>query len=238
MNFCSEQKLSCHQCPSFKLGVFSGLSVRAMEQLEAHKTLKQYKKKDIIYAEGEPLRGLFCIKSGKVNLFKTASSGKRQILKIARPGDLLGHSSMFTHSPYLTSAEALEDCAVCFWDRDGFLSIMQTNTSVTFKVMAQLSAELNRSEHQVLDLAYRSVRGRLADFLLTLMKKFAVHEKGAYRLAIDLSRQELAQAIGSTEETIVRLLSEFREDGFIKVDRKSIAILDPVKLAGYTEGAY
>jgi CRP-like cAMP-binding protein len=238
MLMCSEQKLNCHECPSFNKGIFSELSRSELVCLEKYKSLFSLKRKDTLFNENDAVRGLYCIQSGKVKLFKTTIDEKQQILNVVEPGYLLGHASLFTQRPHTFTAEALEDCEVCFWEQEGFLSILQTNASVTLKLMKQLSAALNRSEDQVLDLAYKTVRGRFSAFLLTLMKKFGVLENNAYRLDIYLSRQELSQAVGSTEETIVRLLSEFRKDGLIEMKRKCLFVINPEKLTLYTSGGY
>jgi len=238
MSICGKSSQSCRLCQSFETGIFSDLSEKDLALLEQCKTANQYKRKQIIFYEGNPVVGLYCIRSGKVKLYKTSSDGKQQILKIAQGGDILGHSSLFTDTPHIASAEVMEESDICFLDKTRFLSVLQVNPSVSLKLLGQLSRELNRAEGQVLDFAYKSVRVRFVEFLLTLKQSFGVYDGGVYRLQISLSREELAQAIGTTVETAVRLLSEFRAEGLIEVEKKSIAIREPEKLLAFTETGY
>lgn len=238
MSLCAKSSQSCRLCRSFESGIFSDLSEKDLKLLEQCKTANHYKRKQIIFYEGNPVVGLYCIQSGKVKLYKTSGDGKQQILKIAQGGDILGHSSLFTDTPHIATAESIEESDICFLDKHRFLALLQANPSVSLKLLGQLSRELNRSEEQVLDIAYKSVRVRFVEFLLTLKQSFGVYEQGVYRLQITLTREELAQAIGTTVETAVRLLSEFRTEGLIEVEKKSIAIRDPEKLLEFTESPY
>ena len=154
MPSCGKSSQSCRLCRSFEAGVFSDLSEKDLALLEQCKTANQYKRKQIIFYEGNPVVGLYCIQSGKVKLYKTNDDGKQQILKIAQGGDILGHSSLFTDTSHIVTAEALEESDICFLDKNRFLSVLQANPSVSLKLLGQLSRELNRSEQHVLDLAY------------------------------------------------------------------------------------
>lgn len=236
---CSGKSLgSCQLCQSFQKGVFSELSESELQLLEQCKTSNKYKKKQIVFYEGNPVVGVYCVRSGNIKLFKTSSAGKQQIVRIAQKGDVLGHSALFTEAPHAVTAEILDDSEICFLDRTRFLTLLRINVSVSLKLLAQVSRELNRSEEQALDLAYKSVRVRFVEFLLTLKQTFGVCENGICHIDISLSREELAQSIGTTTETAVRLLSEFRADGLVEIDKKSISLLDSEKLLKYTEIGY
>lgn len=238
MNCSGKASESCRLCHSFEAGIFSELSDQDLELLKQSKIKNRYKRKQIIFYENNPIVGLYCIQSGKVKLYKTSEKGKQQILKIAQAGHVLGHSALFADTPHMATAEAIEDSEICFLDKNRFLSILQANPSVALKVLGQLSRDLNRSEGQVLDLAYKSARVRFAEFLLTLKQSFGVYDNGVYRLQIILTREELAQAVGVTTETAVRLLSEFRAEGLIEIEKKSITLLDSKKLIEFTEAGY
>jgi len=225
-------------CHSLDSGIFADLPEADLELLNQSKTTNQYKRKQIIFYEGHPVVGIYFIRSGKVKLYKTSLDGKQQILKIAQEGDVLGQASLFTEAPHSATAEVIDEASVCFLDKARFLTILHANPSVALKIIGRLSAELNRSEEQVLDLAYKSVRVRFVELLLTLKQNFGVAEQGGYRLEISLSREELAQTIGTTVETAVRLLSEFRTAGLISVDKKSILVQNPEKLLEFTEPSY
>ena len=136
------------------------------------------------------------------------------------------------------TAEAIEDSEICFLDKNAFLALLRNDTSIAFKILSRLSHELIHTEGKVLDLAYKSTRVRFAEFLLMLKESFGVRQEGVHRLDISLSREELAQAVGTTLETAVRLLSEFREEGFIEVRKRTISILEPEKLLKLTEAGF
>lgn len=238
MPICGKGPQSCRLCRSFEIGIFSDLSEKDLKSIEQSKTTNRYRRKQIIFYEGNPVVGLYCIQSGKVKLYKTTDEGKQQILKIAQGGDILGHSSLFTDTPHIATAEVIEESDICFLDKNKFLSSLQANPSIALKLIGQLSRELNRSEEQVLDFAYKSVRVRFVEFLLMLKQNFGVYEQGAYRLQIALSREELAQAIGTTVETAARLISEFRAEGLIDVEKKSIFIKEPQKLLDLIHAGY
>lgn len=182
--------------------------------------------------------GLYFIRSGKVKLYKSSTDGKQQILRIAGNGDILGHTSLFSNEPYHVTAEAIEDSEICFLDKNAFFAFLRNDPSMAFKLLSRLSHELIYAEGKVLDLAYKSARVRFAEFLLMLKESFGVLEKGVHRLDISLSREELAQAVGTTLETAVRLLSEFREEGFIEVKKRAISILESEKLIKITEAGF
>lgn len=238
MQICGKDSQGCRLCLSFENGLFSDLSEKDLKLIEQCKTSNQYRRKQIIFYEGNPVVGIYFIQSGKVKLYKTSNDGKQQILRIAQGGDVLGHSSLFTETPHIATAEAIEDSNICFLDKTKFLSVLQAYPSVSLKLLGRLSRELNRSEEQALDLAYKSVRVRLVEFLLALKQSFGVCEQGVCRLQISLSREEIAQAIGTTTETAVRLLSEFRTEGLIEVEKKSISIRESEKLLEFIKSPY
>jgi CRP/FNR family transcriptional regulator len=235
---CHAQSDSCKLCPSAGKGIFAQLQSHELEWLDEYKTSNRYRKGQVIFYEGNPQLGLYFVRSGKIKVYKSNTDGKQQILRIASPGDILGHSSLFSGKPSNATAEAIEDAEVCFLDKNGFFSILKNNHSIALNLLNRLSSELIRVEEKTMDLAYKSARARFAELLLTLKESFGVPQKGLHRLDIALSREELAQAVGTTVETAVRLLTEFREEGFIEVDRKNISIVAPDKLLELTSPAY
>jgi len=235
---CQSKSRSCKLCGSFEQGIFSELPEKELKQLAVYRTANHYNRKQIIFYEGNPALGLFCIRSGKVKLYKSNPEGKQQILRILKEGDTIGQSSLFSNQPLQATAEAIEDSEVCFLDKTGFLLILKNNSSVALKLLRGLSQELIQAEGKALDLAYKSARVRFAELLLTFKEAFGVSEKGSQRLNISLSREELAQTVGTTVETLVRLLSEFRKDGLIEVDKRNISILEPEKLLELTSSGY
>ena len=151
MGSCGKESPNCRLCFLFDEGIFSDLSDNDLELLNRSKTTNQYKKKQIIFYEGHQIVGLYVIRTGRVKLFKTTPDGKQQILKIAREGEVLGYSSLFTDTPHNATAEAVADSDICFLDKARFLAIIHDNVSVALKLLVQLSRELNRSEEKTID---------------------------------------------------------------------------------------
>lgn len=238
MKSCNVASQNCHLCQSLDKGIFEGLSKKDLDVLDSSKTSNRYKRKQIIFYEENPILGVFFIRSGKVKLYKTSRDGKRQILKIVQAGDSLGHSSLFSNRSHAATAEVIEDADICFLDKNKFLSILHANPSISLKILEKLSKDLNQAEEQILDIAYKSVRVRFVELLLTLKQSFGVYEDGVYKLEISLSREELAEAIGTTEETAVRLISEFKSNDWIEVHKKSISLKKPEELLQLTEFGY
>lgn len=124
------------------------------------------------------MAGLYCVQSGRVKVYKADDEGKQVILRIAEEGDVLEISSLFTETPHMATAEAVEDSNVCFLDKNRFLSIINANVSVALKLIAQLSQDLSRLAAQLLDVTYKPVHIRLAKCLLATGKGSGAGGKG------------------------------------------------------------
>lgn len=232
------KELSCKFCSSLSCTIFSEASEHEIELLDGCKTTNRYRRGQVVFYEGTPLLGIYFIRSGKIKLYKTSEDGKQQILRIAVTGDVMGHSSLFTNRPHLMTAEVMEETAICYVEKNGFRDLLTHNADIAVKLLARLSHEIISAEEKALDLAYESVRVRFVKFLLTLKQSFGVYEQGAWRLEILLSREEIAQAIGATVETAVRLMSEFRAEGWISEEQKRVIIRNSEKLMSLTESGY
>ena len=221
-----QTKPHCQVCPSRMLGVFSTLEGVALQEFDCHKTNNTYKRGQIIFYEGNRPYGLYCLFSGRVKLYKTGVDGKQQIVRIAGPGDLLGYRSLFSDEAYAASAEVLEDASICCIDRNAFFPVLAKNPQLALRIIKQLSHELRRAEDLATSIAQKSVRERMAELLLMLKETYGKETKKGVMLDIHLSREELAEMIGITQETAIRLLSEFKSDGMIEVREREITILD------------
>ena len=231
-------KLHCTICPASSTSVFSGLPEDRLKQLESMQTTNAYKKNQVVFYEGNPALGVYCISEGKVKLYKTTEEGKQRILKISRKGTLLGYASLFSGQNEKYSAEVIEEARLCFLEKNGFLSFLKKNPDVTMTILSRLSIETIKSHEQLVDQTFKSVRRRLAEMLLNLQVTFGRKDKKGIRLELNLTRDELSQAIGATMETTVRLLSEFKKEGFIAEEDHKILILKPDELATLATPAF
>ncbi len=231
-------KMECTICPASPTSIFSSLSENKLKQLEPLQTTNAYKKKQIIFYEGNPSLGVYCISEGKVKLYKTTEEGKQRILKISTQGALIGYASLFSGQNEQYTAEVIEDARICFLEKNGFLGFLRKNSDLVMTILNRLSVETIKSHEQLIDQTFKSVRRRLAEMLLNLEGSFGQKEKRGVRLELTLTRDELSQAIGATMETTVRLLSEFKQEGLITEDDHEIIILKSAELAALASPAF
>lgn len=200
-----------------------------LQHLSANKETKVYKKKESIFWEDEYPKRAYLIHSGKVKTFKSNEEGKEYITGIHKPGDFIGYLGILQNTNYTESAAALEDSGLVRIPRDEFLDLVFHHKDVSYKFMQMLSNNLKETEEQLLSFAYDTVRKRVADTLLRLKDQYKESEEGYF--TIPLSREELAGMVGTAKESVIRILSEFKEDGYIDMKGRKITLLDEKKLA-------
>lgn len=216
----------CPTCPSRLLGVFCTLNDSTLKEFDQHKTNNTYKKGQVVFYEGNDAFGLYCVFSGRIKLYKTGVDGEQQIVRIASSGDLLGYRSLFADEPYSATAEVLEDASVCCIDRHAFFPALAKNPDLALEIIKKLSRELRKAEDRSVSMVQKSVRERMAELLLMLKESYGKVSKKGFVLSIQFSRAEMAELIGVTQETAIRLLSEFKGDGLIEVKDREITITD------------
>lgn len=220
----------CHTCKSRRDSVFCDLSDEHLKILNEAKTSNEYKPNQIIFYEGNKPFGLYCITSGKVKIYKMDSEGHQQIVRLAGAGDLIGYRSLLAEEPYSATAETLENANVCFVDKNVFLDVLQTHPATAMNVMSSLARDLGKAEHQIVNLTHKNIRERLAELFLIFKKRYGEKTAKGIHLNINLTREELGELIGTTQESVIRLLSEFKQDGLIEVDGRQITLLNIGKL--------
>lgn len=209
--------------------LFEDLSPGELAVLFAHVQVTTIPKGQPIFHEGSRPTGLFFIIHGKAKVYKRGLWNHEQIVRLAGPGDLLTLRATGSTPQYVVSAAALEDAEILSIDMDDFFSVIKANAAFAFKMIQLLALELDHAENRIRDLAQMSVRQRLADLLLNLHRIY--HEgSGDGSVGVRLSREDLANCIGTATETVVRLLSEFREKRLLAVEGRSIFILDRERL--------
>ncbi len=223
--------IPCEGCPVRERTAFAGLDQDLLELIDSVKKTRKYKRGQVIFYEDNPTFGLYCIHAGKVKLYKTTADGKRLTLRLADPGDQLGHLAIFTEQPYSATGEALEDSTVCFVDRKALPTLMAQSREVTWSIIHGLARGLSITRNRATDMAHRSVRERVAGMLLQLKAKYGHKDGDAVRLDIALTREDLAELIGTTKETLVRVLSDFRQEQIVADKGGKLMLLSPKKLA-------
>jgi CRP-like cAMP-binding protein len=214
----------CDKCAFDVNSVFRFLTRDETDRLNFEKDHRRYKRGDLLYHEGNRISGFFCINSGIIKIFKTGVDGKEQILRFARRGDIIAYRSVLSNEPACTSAKVIEDAQVCFIPSELLIQFVKTNPSFAFEVVKLTCHELAEANTYITDIAQKTVRERVAEVLLGLVNDFSLDDQNYLR--ISLTREELANIVGTATESVIRLLSEFKNDRLIELSGRKIKILD------------
>lgn len=218
----------CEQCIVREFSSLKALNKDELVKLAECKTSRLVKKGEIIFEEGENVNGIFCIKDGVCKLTKLSPNGKDHIVKLVTKGELLGQRSMISDEPVNLSAVALEDMQVCFVPKNEIMGFFDKNNQFSMNVMKTICGDLKEADSQMVNMAQKTVKERLAETLLYLQDTFGKNEDDT--LKIQLTRDELASMIGTATESCIRLLSDFNKLGLIEIKGKKIILKDIAKL--------
>ena len=222
----------CEQCIVRQFSSLKALNKDELLRMAECKTSYTIKKGEPIFEEGEVTNGIYCIKDGVCKLSKLSDNGKDQIVKLVKPGELLGQRSMISDEPANLSAVALEDMEVCFIPRSEVMQFFTQNNQFSMNVMRTICDDLKGADDHMVNMAQKTVRQRLAETLIYLEDTFGKNEDGT--LHIQLSREELAGMIGTATESCIRLLSELNKSKNIELIGKKNKLLDKNKLKRLT----
>lgn len=226
-----QKNTPCELCMSRKFSLFSDVAEPHLCQLSDSKNYITHKKGQILFYEGTKPLGIFCISDGIVKVYKTASNGKEQIIRLAKKGDFLGYVSLLGEEAYSNSATIVEDANICFIPREAFLKVLAEDTEFHRRVTKALCHDLGVMESKLTDATQKSIRERLAFTLLKLSETYGIDGKEGDKIDIVLTREEIAGLVGTATETVIRLLSEFKKDELIDFEGKKIIVLDKKGLA-------
>jgi len=202
--------------------LFSGLPVEQLSEIAAICVSKRYPKGASIFFEGDPGIGFYMVASGKVKIFKMSFDGKEQILHIFGPGEPFGEVPVFHGSPFPANAETLSEAELLFFPRAEFVNLVTANPSLALNMLAVLALRLRRFATQIENLSLKEVPGRLASYLCYLMDEQQRQDK----VVLDIPKGQLASLLGTSSETLSRIFNKMTEEGMIRVEGKTIAILD------------
>jgi CRP-like cAMP-binding protein/DNA-binding NarL/FixJ family response regulator len=190
--------------------------------------IKHFKKKDIIFTEGDTPQGLYLLNSGKVKLYKSHELGKDLIIKLLQPGDFFGYMALLEDEFHTISAEALEDCEVTIFPMDDFYKLL-THPQVMQDFVRMLTGNIQSEHEKLIALAYSSVRKRTAESLLELRARY--HDlKSDKPFSMAIAREDLANMVGTATESLIRTLSDFRAEGLVEIHGSNITVINVEKL--------
>ncbi len=196
----------------------------ALHEISRDRKTRQVDRKEMIYHEGDEPRSVFFIKQGKVRTFKINSDGKELVTGLLGPGDFLGYMAVLEGGRSTDSAEALETCELAVIPREELLALLYKDRDVSIRIIKMLSREVKETEQRLLELAYASVRQRVAQALLRLHQRYARGDDDG--LGVRISREDLATIVGTATESLIRTLGDLKEEGLIAVQGREVHIKD------------
>ena len=207
--------------------IHSASRTSGIELISADREINTYKKKHKLYTEAGRPHWVFYIISGKVKTYRIHDDGKEYITGIHGPGEFIGYTSVLEDIPYSGNAEVLEDAEIMTIPKEDFMQLMYSDPGISGKFVKLLASSVEEKEQKLISLAYNSLRRRVAQALIQVSRKFTGSEAGQ---GIEISRETLAQVVGTAKESLIRTLSDFKEEKLIDIREGKILILNPVKL--------
>lgn len=216
--------LSCDSCTIRTHPLFRHLEEQELQEIMLNKITETYKRGSIVYQEGNRMKGFCCVQSGIIKIYQTGFDGKEQIIRFAKPGDIIGYRSVVSNEPACTSTEVIEEAILCHIPTEILLNLVKTNGNFAVELMKLTCKELGEANSYITDIAQKTVKERLAEILIHLDDEFGEDLQGV--LKISLTREELSNIVGTATESIIRLLSEFKSLAYIEINGRKIKILD------------
>lgn len=214
----------CDKCAMESGSLFRYLTREEADMVNYEKEFRQYKRGEVLYREGSRISGFYCLHTGIIKVFKTGFDGKEQIIRFAKPGDIIAYRSVLSNEVACTSAKVIEDSKVCFIPSEILISLVKSNSNYAFEILKLACHELGEANSFITDIAQKTVRERLAEILLLLVNDFGLDDQNF--LQISLTREELANIVGTATESVIRLLSEFKSDKLVELNGRKIRILN------------
>jgi CRP-like cAMP-binding protein len=196
-------------------------------QLDDYETEDLFKKKTL-YGEGKRPKYLYYLKSGKIKTYRIHEDGKEYITNLFTPGDFMGYLPLLENKSYEDTAEVLEEAEVILIPREEFLSLVYNDMNIASKFIKLIAQNVQEKEERLLNLAYGSLRKRIAKALLEIYAKFNKTAGGTQSL--DISREDIAHYVGTATESLIRTLSDFKAEKLIEIKEGKIRIVDTAKL--------
>lgn len=207
---------------------FRTLSEDQIDALNYEKACNLYKRGDTVYHEGHRGNGVYCVNKGVLKLYKTGLDGKEQIIRFAKAGDIIGFRSVLSDEISCTTAKVVEDAVLCFIPAKLFVQLAKDNSEFSMHLIKLSCKELGEANKYILDLAQKNLRERVAEVLLLLYDTFDLDKDNTIK--VSLTREEIANIVGTATESVIRQLSDFKKEKVIDLKRRKIKINDLQKL--------
>jgi CRP/FNR family cyclic AMP-dependent transcriptional regulator len=222
---------NCLSCPNREQREFCSVSPAALEALQRSKSTSIYPAGTLLYIEGQPPRGIFILCNGRAKVYTSSKQGKVIILKIAMPGEVLGLEAGLAHREHEETAELLESCQVNFMATKDFVRYISEHSDAALKAAAQLTADCRAAQEGIRCIGLSgSVEEKLARLLVTWANGGLAGPGHDQRLKVPYKHEEIAQMIGSTRETVTRILGNLKRKKVIEMKGATLVLKDPMRL--------
>lgn len=224
----------CENCIVRQFNALRAMSKEELKRVSDSKITKTFKKGQSIFEEGEKLNGVYCVRDGVSKLSKLSANGKDQIVKLASKGEVMGQRSVIAEESANLSAVAVSDMEVCFIPKEGIVESLHKNPDFTVEVLRHMAHDLREADDVIVNMSQKSVKQRVAEAFLYLGENFGEDSEGF--LTVTLSREDIANVVGTATESCIRIISEFKKKGYIKTSGKKIGVANEKKLRDLVEG--
>ena len=211
--------------------LFAALDEATAELVGAAMTTRSVDRGHVVFSEGDTGDRLFIVLDGKIKISRSAADGRENLLAVLGPGEMFGELSLFDPGPRTATASAITESALASLDHDDLRPLLLAQPAVAVQLLAALAQRLRRTNEAMADLVFSDVPGRVAKALLDLAERFGDPETEGVRVRHDLTQEELAQLVGASRETVNKALSEFANRGWLRLEGRTVLLLDEERLA-------
>jgi CRP/FNR family transcriptional regulator len=209
------------RCP-----LFAGLKEKDLQKIKSIAMPRQFRRKEILFSDGEEARGFYVVLSGRVKLYKISPDGKEQILHVVSAPDAFAEAALFLEGTYPAFAEALKDSQLLFFPKRNFIQLIERNPQLSVNMIVTLSEYLKRFASLIEELSLKEVSSRIAKYLIDLSLKSTKESRNSVDLELDLSKTQLASKLGTISETLSRTLAKMKAKKIIEVKKNRVLILN------------
>ena len=214
-----------------KAGLFQGVDPEDAEALAEQFEIFEAPRGTILFHEGEPGDSLYIVLGGKVKLGRRSSDGRENLVAIMGPADQFGELSIFDPGPRTATATVVTDARLARLPKPALQKWVQERPQIAMQLLRVVARRLRRTNTMLADLIFVDVPGRVAKQLLQLEQRFGTVDGGQLRVTHDLTQEELAQLVGASRETVNKALADFAQRGWLRLEGKSVVILDRERLS-------
>lgn len=224
----------CENCIVRQFNSLRAMNKEELKKVSDAKIFKTIKKGETLFQEGEKLDGVYCVREGVSKLSKLSANGRDQIVKLASKGEVMGQRSVIVEESTNLSAVAVSDMEVCFIPKEIISNTLNTNPNFAVEVLRHLAHDLKEADDVIVNMSQKTVRQRIAEAFLYMRKNYGEDKEGF--LSLTLSREDIANVVGTATESCIRIISDFKKEGLLISSGKKIGIANERKLQEIVEG--